>query len=168
MSSRRDQIAEFYALKAAEHQRAIRRAITGPEALIEDACSYAWTQLLTHPEVALDDSGFRWLYVVAWNEGVKLSTRARRETPTGADELPQRMLISEDAAVAAERHDEAHTRLAQLADLPARQATMVFLHASGLTYSEIARVCGVTLRTVERQLLRGKRTLRRRDRERVG
>lgn len=44
---------------------------------------------------------------------------------------------------------------------------MVFLRASGFSYHEIAAMTGDTVRTVERQLLRGKRALHRETQEQV-
>jgi hypothetical protein len=50
--------------------------------------------------------------------------------------------------------------LGTLGSLPERQQRLLWLHAAGLSYAEMARHEGVTLRTVERQLLRGKRAAR--------
>lgn len=168
MRSRHDSIAAFYATKAADLEGAVRRAVTGPDALIEDACSHAWCQLLCSDQVCLDDHGFGWLYVVALREAYRLSDRSRREPPIGQPgDLPVCTSGGNDPATTVERQADAHERLAPLAELPRRRAAMVYLHASGFSYQEIARLTGASLRTVERQLLRGKRTLRQRDRERI-
>ena len=168
MPSRHDSIAAFYAAKAAELQRAVRRAISGPDALIEDACSHAWCQLLRHDHVSLDDRGFSWLYVVAFREAYRMSDRSRREPALGEPaDLPQRFGGVEDPAATAQHREEVEVRLGQLVELPPRQARMVFLQAAGFNYEEIARMTGDTVRTVERQLSRGRRTLRDRDRERA-
>lgn len=152
MPSRNDDIAAFYTRKAAELQRAIRRAMCGPDVRVEDACSYAWCQLLSHDEVSLDDRGFRWLYVVALHEGYRLGDRARREA----------MIDSIERLAGPEAGDRlAHRERVDLVRaLPARKRELVLLHAAGFTYPEIARLTGNSLRTVERQLLRGKRALR--------
>ena len=55
---------------------------------------------------------------------------------------------------------EMRDELGALGSLPRRQQRLLWLHAAGLTYAEMARHEGVTLRTVERQLLRGKRAAR--------
>jgi RNA polymerase sigma factor (sigma-70 family) len=156
MSSRHDAIAAFYARKAAELQRAIRRAICGPDARVEDACSHAWLQLLRHPDVELSDRGFSWLYVVALHEGYRLGDRARREVAIDSTER----LVGADA-IDRTLHRE---RVELVRALPARKRELVLLHAAGFTYPEIARITGNSLRTVERQLLRGKRALRHTDR----
>jgi DNA-directed RNA polymerase specialized sigma24 family protein len=55
--------------------------------------------------------------------------------------------------------------LGHLRALPIRQQRLLWLHALGLTYTEMAAHEGCTRRTVERQLLRAKRGVRARARE---
>lgn len=162
MPSRHEDIAAFYRDKAGELEGAVRRAVTGNRQLVEDACSYAWAQLLTRDHVTLDRAGFGWLYVVAIREAYGLSDRARRERPSGGPgDLPGRGLATEYLETTILYREEIRERGTLLEALPVRQREMVVLHAAGFTYAEIARICDVTLRTVERQMLRGKRTLRR-------
>lgn len=152
MPSRQDAIAAFYTLKAAELQRAIRRAISGPDARVEDACSHAWCQLLSHDEVTLDARGFSWLYVVALHEGYRLGDRARREvTIDSTERLPGRE--TSDRTL----HRE---RVALVRSLPARKRELVVLQGAGFSYAEIARMTGNSLRTVDRQLRRAKKAIR--------
>lgn len=160
MSSRRDLITTLYIEKADELHRAVGRAIDGPEARVEDACSHAWHQLLRHSEVEISDRGFSWLYVVAVREGYRLSDRDRREVAAGApSDLPVQSLPSRG-----DRFGVHRARVELVLALPARKRELVLLHAAGFTYPEIARLTGNSLRTVERQLLRGKRALRQADR----
>lgn len=167
MPSRHDAIAAFYTEKATELQGAVRHGLSGPHAMIEDACSHAWCQLLDHPEVHLDERGFRWLYVVALHHGYQLSNRSRREPAAGdASDLPLPRLRPEHPDTDSERRDVIRERLALLAELPLRRRELVFLHAAGFTYDEIARITGNSRRAVERQMLRGKRILRLRDLQR--
>jgi DNA-directed RNA polymerase specialized sigma24 family protein len=56
---------------------------------------------------------------------------------------------------------ELRDRLAELRQLPERQQRLVWMHAAGLTYLEMAERTGDTRRTVERQLLRAKGRLER-------
>jgi DNA-directed RNA polymerase specialized sigma24 family protein len=163
MPNRYEAITSFYGHKADELRRAVTRAVSGPEAMIEDACSYAWCQLLVHDEVVLDRHGFGWLYCVAIREGYRLSGRARREAACGRpDQLPrQRGLAGADAWELLERRLDHDARLSLLAEIPRRRRRLVILQLAGFTYEEIARITGDTRRTVERQLLRGKRALRR-------
>ena len=163
MSSRYDEIAEFYGRKHPELLRAVRNALTGSDAHVEDACSHAWLQLLRCPHVVLDVHGFGWLYVVALREAYRLSDRARREQARGS--LSQSAI---DVATSDLDRRLQHTaRVALLVEIPNRRRAMLVLQAAGFTYREIARICDVTLRTVERQLLRGKRSLWRADTDQV-
>lgn len=164
---RSDAVGAFYAENAADLHRAIRRAISGPDALIEDACAYAWMQLLRYGQVTFDEEGFRWLYVVAIREAYRLSDRGRREVAAGAPtELPL-SVAARSAGGEAEDRERFRDGVALLGGLRGRQARMVFLHASGFNYEEIAAITGDTPRTVERQLLRGKRALQRETQEQV-
>jgi RNA polymerase sigma factor (sigma-70 family) len=54
---------------------------------------------------------------------------------------------------------EQRERLEAIRILPERQQRLVWLQGLGLTYTEMAGQTGTTRRTVERQLLRAKRTL---------
>ena len=58
-----------------------------------------------------------------------------------------------------ERAVELRERLAEVRQLPLRQQQMVLLHGFGYRYGEIAEFTGDSRRTVERQILRGKRKL---------
>jgi RNA polymerase sigma factor (sigma-70 family) len=128
--------------------------------MIEDACAHAWCQLVRRDEVELGPGGFWWLYVCAKREAYRLSGRSRRE-PAGGDphELPESEIVVEDVSDTVERRLEHQARLEMLESLAERKRRMVILHAAGFSYEEIAQACGDSLRTVERQLLRGKRTL---------
>lgn len=55
---------------------------------------------------------------------------------------------------------ELRTRLEGIRSLSQRQQRLLWLHGLGFSYAEIAARTGSTTRTVERQLLRGKRKLR--------
>lgn len=154
-------IALFYRREAASLQRAVARSVAAPAATVEDACSYAWCQLLRREEIELGPGGFWWLYVVAKREVFRLSGRARREEPAGdAGELPGRAaLLVEDVSDTVQRRADHDARVQLLATLGDRKRRMLVLQAAGFSYEEIAQVCGDSLRTVERQLVRGKRGL---------
>lgn len=164
MRDRQQAVADFFSREGLPLFRAVRHAIGGSNELVEDACSYAWAQLVTHDEVQLDRAGFGWLYVVAVREAYRLSASERRELPFGKPEdLPVRGEVVPPVTSTSEQRQRDRARLILLAELPPRRRRMVVLHAAGFTYREIAAITGATLRTVERQLLRGKRTLRRMD-----
>ena len=54
---------------------------------------------------------------------------------------------------------ERRERLREVQRLPERQQRVVWLHAIGLSYAEIALTEGCTRRTVDRQLLRARQVL---------
>ena len=154
MPSRYETVAAFYVSNADELQRAVRRALYGPDAMVEDACSHAWCQLLQNDHVRLNDHGFSWLYCVALREGYRLSAKSRRRPRlsgvSGADvwEAIERRLTHEE-----------HAGL--LLQVGARRRAILVLQAAGLTYGEIADVTHNSVRTVDRQLRLGRAELRR-------
>jgi RNA polymerase sigma factor (sigma-70 family) len=156
-------IAAFYAREAASLQKAVARSVAAPIVMIEDACSHAWIQLLRHDEVEIGPGGFWWLYVVAKRHVFRLSGRGRREEPAGSPaELPgQSRLLAEDVAEAVERRAVHEERVGILDTINERKRRMMVLQAAGFSYEEIGSLCGDSPRTVERQLLRGKRALER-------
>lgn len=158
---RASSIARFYELEATSLERAVTRSVAAPAAMVEDACSHAWCQLLRHDEIELGPGGFWWLYVVAKREVFRLSGRVRREEPAGApSELPgQTTLHAEDVSETVQRRADHDARVRVLRSLGERKRRMVVLQAAGFSYEEIARAGGDSLRTVERQLTRGKRAL---------
>jgi RNA polymerase sigma factor (sigma-70 family) len=132
---------------------AVRSAVFGDDAIIDDACSFAWLQLLRRQPNR--DSVFGWLYTVAVREAWRLHERDARERPLECvppDREPHR-----DEVVL---ETEAHAALAALASLPQRQRDYLTLLVTGLSYDEIARHHGVTYTTVNRHLARARHHLR--------
>ena len=74
--------------------------------------------------------------------------------PTTVDTAGPSAPTATDALV----EDRERLRLMRL--LPERQQRILWLHALGLSYQEIAAYTGDTTRTVERQLLRGRARIR--------
>jgi RNA polymerase sigma factor (sigma-70 family) len=161
VKDRAGQIAEYYAREAPSLERAVARTVSAPAATIEDACSHAWCQLLKNDAIELGPGGFWWLYVCAKREVFRLTGRARREPAGGeAYELPEeRAHAGEDVGETIERRAEHDARLALVLSLSERGRQMIVLQAAGFSYEEIAQASGDSVRTVERQLLRGRRTL---------
>jgi hypothetical protein len=58
VSSRHDDIATFFAANAAALQRSVARHVVASGAVIEDACSIAWSKLLRRPDIRLGSDGF--------------------------------------------------------------------------------------------------------------
>ncbi len=153
----------LYRAHAAGLEQIVRRAVRAPGAVVEDACQFAWSKLVHHAGRVREECALSWLATTAIHEAFRLADRDGRELslelPLGdaGDDLAD--LI---AASAPEPHEvvEQRLRLEALVALPERQQRMLWLHAFGLSYAEIALLTGCSLRTVERQLLRAKRSAR--------
>jgi hypothetical protein len=71
--------ATLFATHSGTLERAVRRAVDGPDALVEDACQCAWAILLrAQPDRA---TAFAWLLTVAIHEAWRLSAADRRSCP---------------------------------------------------------------------------------------
>ena len=135
--------------------RQVRRLVRTSEENVQDACSFAFLQLLRYQPSR--GSVFSWLLTVAVREAVKLDQRGRRD---------RRLPAREDGGELERADPELRLQtLAALeaiaaAGLTARQARIVALHAAGHTYESISEMLALSVRTVERQLLRARRKLR--------
>lgn len=149
-------------------EQIVRADAQAPDAIVEDACQHAWGRLLAprtriHPEAALS-----WLATTAVREARRLMRVCERDVSLDADQAGTRP----GACAGSGEHAElpAGTRTEMLVEereqlrlmrhLPERQQRLMWLHALGLSYQEIADYTGDTTRTVERQLLRGRRRIR--------
>ena len=154
------------------HHRALigrtRRAVNAPEALIEDACQVAWTQLLIYqPEPR--ENVLAWLTVVARNEAYRLARDYKRVLPassiTTTDEEGNRTEFDPDLAPGPDRdpllgHD-AREALAALAELKPAQRTTIALKVAGYKYKEIQELAGgKTYTWVNRHITEGRAALR--------
>jgi RNA polymerase sigma factor (sigma-70 family) len=154
-------VDELYRVLAPRLRLIVRSNVRAPEPVIEDACQVAWSQLVRHSEHVRRDTALAWLTTTAVREAFKQSRRDRRELSLDAEleragELPGGSEAPGPAEVV-----ELRERLGQVRRLPERQQRLVWMHAAGLTYVEIADRTGDTRRTVERQLLRAKGRLER-------
>lgn len=141
----------------AEHdlplRRAVRWAVSASDATIDDACSFAWLQLLRcQPD---RDSVFAWLRRVAIREAWRLSARDRRDAPLDALVPSQ-----EPQATSLERSHDARQALRTLAALPERQRRYLALLIGGYSYVEIAARHGSSYTNVNKHLVRARGRLR--------
>ena len=148
-------------------RRAVARAVQAPDAVIEDACAFAWLQLVrTQPERGPALLG--WLRVVAVHEAYRLAGRERRE---GA--LEELVASAEEGAGAAggwehvlaggrdlDASMEARAALGALAELPQRQRRYLALLVAGYRYEEIVELTGATYTNVTKNLARARARLR--------
>ena len=128
----------------------IRASVRGPDELVQDACAFAWLQLLVHQPDRT--TIFAWLKTVAIHEAWQLARRERREASVDAEAAG-----AGEASAALEARDA----LGSLAHLPERQRRYLSLFIAGYSYDEIARLTGVTYTNVNKHLARARATLRR-------
>jgi RNA polymerase sigma factor (sigma-70 family) len=153
------EIGELYVAFAERLAQIVRFNVRAPEAVIEDACQFAWTRLLHHRGRVRRDAVRPWLTRTATHQALKLVRREDRDLSLDAILEPAGALARAGLTPALEDLIEQRWRLDQIRRLPQRQQRLVWLHGLGFSYAEMARDCGYTLRTVERQVLRGKRRL---------
>ena len=155
-----DLLGELYAEQAARVRRAVRGGVRAGDPLIEDACQVAWTRLVAARERVNRDTALGWLVTTAIHEAWRL---LRHE---GRDLSLDRLLDEsgdpdwEPLAPSMEELAGLRLRLDALRTLPERQGRLVWLQGLGLSYGEMSQVTGDSPRTVQRQLLRGRHTLR--------
>jgi len=128
--------------------RAVTRRVDASDALIEDACSFAWAQLLRYQP----DRGpqlFGWLLTTAIREAYRLSRIERRDAHLEDSGLPVKggSPHKEWTDVVADPHRledviEARRALAVLAALPELGRRYLALFAAGYSYDEIAALVG--------------------------
>jgi RNA polymerase sigma factor (sigma-70 family) len=146
-------IGELYAALAARLEQIVRLDVRASDAVIEDACQVAWCRLLGRGERVHRETVMAWLARTAVHEAFRALRRCRREEPLEGAELASNQRPPDELVLQRERLD-------QVEALPARQQRLVWLHAFGLNYAELAAHEQCTPRTVERQLLRARHTLR--------
>lgn len=131
----------LYVANADKLRRVVGAAVRTSEANIEDACSFAWLQLLCHRPRR--ESVFAWLATVATREAWRLHAQCGRDTH--GDDL---------AALTDPRRDSAHRdgidrdelldTLAALEWLHPRRREMLLLQVAGFSATEIAARNGIT------------------------
>jgi RNA polymerase sigma factor (sigma-70 family) len=153
--------AHLFAIYAQRLRAEVRRIVSTSPENVEDACSFAFLQLLrSEPD---RDSAYEWLVKVAVCEAIELESRSRRTLPLEHDDSDPDLVCepAECTDMLALRLDIIAAREAiAAARLSPRQARIVALQALGLDYEEIASSIGCTTRTVESQIVRARRKLR--------
>ena len=152
-------VGELYGQLAGRLEQIVRLDVHAPDVVIEDACQLAWIRLLHHRDRVYRETVLGWLARTAIHEAFRLLWRNRREVPLEAadeDTDPRALASPLTLAELIERRE----RLAELGCLPERQQRALWLHGFGLSYGEIARHEGCTVRTVDRQLLRARERIK--------
>jgi RNA polymerase sigma factor (sigma-70 family) len=154
----------------AHHERLLRlvsRDTGAAQALAEDACCFAWLQLLRHQPERKRIVG--WLRVVARHEALRLQRQQWRtrplEVPTkegwdGQTGEPLTLAERIPAPVDTELAVEAREALRALAGLRWRRRRVLELKLAGFSYREIMELLGVTYTNVNRHLTEARAELR--------
>jgi DNA-directed RNA polymerase specialized sigma24 family protein len=155
------EVAELYRSVSKRLEEIVR--ITAPNAsdpVVEDACQFAWDQLVQHAARVRRETALAWLAKIALREAHRLSGREGRfhSLDTVFELAGEAAFLGE--VPAADEVTERRERLRAIRGLPEKQQRMVWLQALGLNYVEMAAQSGCTTRAVERQLFRARRSLR--------
>ncbi len=153
------EVAELYARSAGLVRGQVCSEVTAPDAVIDDACQFAWIRLLHHRHRVGRDRAVSWLITTALHEVFKLVRRDGHDLS-----LEQLMEETGDlrlnrSAPAPEETVGARLRLELLRELPERQERLVWLQGLGFDYPEMAAETDMTVRTVERQLMKARRKI---------
>ena len=152
-----DGVEELYALHAGRLRRIVGSAVRAPDAVLDDACQVAWSRLIPQAAAIRPEAALSWLVTTATREAIKLARRAERDVSLEG-------LIADDAALPHSGGTDdlvaLRERLAAVRGLPVRQQQLVWLAGLGFSYRAMAEQTRSSRRTVERQLLRAKHTLR--------
>jgi RNA polymerase sigma factor (sigma-70 family) len=152
------------ALYRAHHTRLLRliaHDVSARPQVIEDACAFAWAELLARQPDRTSIVG--WLRVVARREAIRLACHDRVTVSMTALEIappPHHARSTSCPSGSASDHCEALEALVALTALPARKRTFLTLKVAGYSYDEIAAELGVSWRTVDRQLVRARCAVR--------
>lgn len=145
--------AQLYEHYARRLEQVVGSQVHSSHFVVEEACANAWMILLRCQPAR--QTAWAWLKVVAIREAWRLDRQQRRALPI---DLLESEPVNEGGV---HERAEFHAELARLNhDLDARKRRILWLSVIGFTYVEIAEITGDSLRTVERQLLRARRTAR--------
>jgi DNA-directed RNA polymerase specialized sigma24 family protein len=142
-------------------RRAVRRAVNASDATIEDACQFAWTQLLrrqpARPHV------FGWLRTTAVREAWALSAGETRCTSldiTIGEREESTSVVEAVAGTDIELTLDARNVLRAIARLRPKHRYAISRLAAGLSYEEIQAESGLSYTQVNRHLARARAALR--------
>ncbi|MGO9959724.1 MAG: RNA polymerase sigma factor [Solirubrobacteraceae bacterium] len=157
------EVGELYAARAERVRQQVRTGVRAPDAVIEDACQFAWSRLMHNRLRVRRRTAQAWLVSTAVHEALRLVHRQGRDLPLDGLLDQACELAPLGAGPTIDELVQQRARLESIGGLPERQQRMLWLRALGLSYAEIAELTGDSPRTVERQLVRARRELRRRE-----
>jgi RNA polymerase sigma factor (sigma-70 family) len=146
---------ELFAQHACRLHTVVSATVQTSAANVDDACGFAWLQLLRHRPPAA--AAFAWLCTTAIREAIKLQHRTGRLI-----DLDQLAEVTTDPTVRPEGSLELIAAGEQIraARLRPREARVIGLRAAGYSRDEIAELTGESHRTIDRQLGRARRKVR--------
>lgn len=166
-ADRLQHIAAMYAQHDADLRDVVRRRSGGAQpATVEDACSYAWAQLIAAEHVDLRPP--RWGALAyptktAVYKAWQLRAAERRAPAYDHDQLDYvataRDISEAPADEAAALQMRCDLALDLVSQIPERPRRFLLRLALGYSYHEIAAAEGVSYRTTDRQISRAKRRL---------
>lgn len=145
----------LFAEHASRLQAVVSRSVRTSPANVEDACGFAWLQLVRHRPA--QSVAFAWLCTTAVREAIKLDRRSAR-----AVGLEQAADIPANPSAGPEGRLELILAGEQImaGRLRKREARVLALSAAGYSRKEMAELTGSSGRAVERHLGRARRRLR--------
>jgi len=150
--------SELYEEHAAKLRRVLGSRVATGDANLDDACGFAWTQLLaTRPAL---DQIFAWLLTVATREAWRLHRLERRQAGDGDDLVPVEAVASPTADAHAEDRVQLDEAVQAVKTLHPRKRRMLVLHVTGFTYEEIGREYGVSTERARELVYRARLQLR--------
>jgi len=155
LAATRPDAEELCAWHARRLHAVVSATVRTSAANVDDACGFAWLQLVRHrPPAAVT---FAWLCSTAVREAIKLEHRLVRSI--GLDQPAE---VAPDPAFRPEGSLEliAAGEQVRAAGLRRREARVLGLRVAGYTCDEIAELTGDSHRTIDRHLGRARRKLR--------
>ena len=150
------------------YERRLRQATayavnTSPD-IVDDACAFAWMSLLT--QQPRRETVFAYLRTIARNEALRLDGLTRKHVPIGYESengdfvgVPEPPARRSDVTTKQQMLELKERLLA----LPAREREIVFLHAAGWRYVDIAGRLGISYTRVNQLLSRASIRMREMD-----
>jgi RNA polymerase sigma factor (sigma-70 family) len=139
----------------------VRRDVQAPAVVVDDACQSAWCRLVQHAARIEEDAAIAWLMTTAVHEAVLLARRVYRDASLEAEVEQAGEADLADDRPGPDELAELREQLQLVRSLPRRQQRFLWLRAAGFSYEDIVgREPGLTRRTLERQILRGRTRLR--------
>src|SRR5437763_2071052 len=71
-------VGELYSALSGRLEQIVRGGVCGSDAVIEDACQFAWSRLVHHGDRVRHDTALGWLAKTAVREAFKLTRRQAR------------------------------------------------------------------------------------------